>query len=263
MKTKGSLGAIQLAAASLLFTGTLLISNAVSADREEIENTRTKIEKWIETKQLISQEKRDLVLAKEMLNERIELVQQEINSLHGKVSDANKNFEEADKKRAGMLEENTKLKEASVSLADVLVSLEERTKELLKRLPDPICQRVKPLSQRLPEKTGETQLTTSERFQNVVGILNEVDKFNREITISSEVRTLPDGTSVEVAAVYAGIGQAFYASADGSVAGIGSATDEGWVWKPNNEASSQIAEAIAILKNEKVATFVRLPVEIH
>jgi hypothetical protein len=161
-----------------------------------------------------------------------------------------------------MLQDNQKLKDASASLIGALESLEERTKELLKRLPDPVCQRVKPLRQRLPEKSAETKLSVSERFQNVVGILNEVDKFNREITLTSEVRTLPDGPSVEVVAVYIGIGQAFYASADGTVAGIGTAQKDGWVWKPDNTAGPRIAEAIAILKNEKVAKFVQLPIEI-
>ena len=228
-----------------------------------IEETRMALEKWVKAKDLISKEKRDFELKKEILNERIDLVQHEINSLHGKISGAEDSIAEADKRRQDMLEENTKLKQASASLEGTLLDLEKRAQGLLKRLPDPIRQRVKPLSQRLPENPDETKLSISERFQNVVGILNEVDKFNREITVTSEVRDLPDGSSVEVAAVYIGIGQAYYASANGSVAGTGTATDEGWVWKQNNEVAPKIADAIAILKNEKVASFVSLPVEIQ
>lgn len=236
---------------------------SIAAESSDIENTRTALEKWVQTKQIISKEQRDLTLAKEILNERIDLVKREIESLHGKIGEAENSIAEADKKRADMLEENSKLKEASVSLSDTLVALEKRTKHLIQRLPDPIRDRIKPLSQRLPDDTGQTKLSISERFQNVVGILNEVDKFNREITVTSEVRDLPDGTSVEVAALYVGIGQGFYASANGTVAGIGTATDEGWVWKPANEAAPQIADVIAIMKNEKAASFVPVPVEIQ
>lgn len=240
-------------------------ARAVSAGEEEdaIENTRTALEKWVQTKDLISKEKRDLELKKEILNQRIELVQHEIESLHGKIDGTEASIAEADKKRQDMLEENNKLQEASGSLQNTLITLEQQTQQMLKRLPGPIRDRIKPLSQRLPENPDETKLSISERFQNVVGILNEVDKFNREITVTSEVRNLPDGSSVEVATVYVGIGQAYYASANGSVAGIGTATDEGWVWKQNNQVAPQIADAIAILKNEKVASFVLVPVEIQ
>ncbi|MEW6238974.1 MAG: DUF3450 family protein [Candidatus Omnitrophota bacterium] len=242
-----------------------LSSGAISADKnvETIENTQSALEKWVETRRIISLEKRDLALAKEMLNERIDLVQREIDSLRGKKSDAEKSIAEADKKRAGLIEENEKLKEALSSLGGILASLEDRTKQLLNRLPDPIRERVKPLSQRIPEDANQSKLSVSERFQNVVGILNEVDKFNRDITVASEVRVLPDGSSAEVAALYIGIGQAYYAGANGTVAGVGLPSEEGWIWKPANDAAAQIAETIAILKNEKIAAFVQLPVEIQ
>jgi FtsZ-binding cell division protein ZapB len=254
--------------------GTLLIvfivcffpSGAISADEEaqkpDIVGTRAALEKWVETQRIISQEKRNLELAKEMLVSRIELVQREIESLRGKITEANTSIAEADKKREDMIKENEKFKDASASLGDIIVSLENRTRKLLRRLPDPIRERIKPLSQRLPENATQTKLSTAERFQNIVGILNEIDKFNREISVMSEVRTLADGSSVEVTALYIGIGQGYYASANEKVAGIGRASDEGWVWKPAEEAAPKIAEAIAILKNEKVASFVQLPVEI-
>lgn len=237
---------------------------AISDDDSEsqIDQTRTTIEQWVETQRVISQEKRDLKLAKEMLNERIELVQREIESLRGKITVTEESIAEADKKRADMLKENEKLKEASFSLEGTLLALEDRVKRLLKRLPDPIRERVKPLSQRLPNDIKLTQLSISERFQNVVGILNEVDKFNRDITTTSEVRTLEDGSSVEVTAVYIGIGQGYYASSTGTVAGIGTVSKDRWVWKPANEAAGQIADVIAILNNEKVASFIQVPVEI-
>jgi hypothetical protein len=59
--------------------------------------------------------------------------------------------------------------------------------------------------------------------------LNEVNKFNREITVSSEVLTLSGGASAEVTALYVGIGKAYYVSRNGSAAGIGTASPDGWV----------------------------------
>ncbi len=230
---------------------------------QTIQDTRLALEKWVETQRIISLEKRDLALAVEMLNERIGMVQREIESLRTKITESEAGIAEMDAKKAGLMEENDKLKQASASLGDTIAALEDRTRRLLARLPDPIRERVKPLSQRLPEKGAETKLSIAERFQNTVGILNEVDKFNREISLASEVRTLPDGTSVEVTAVYIGIGYGYYASANGTVAGIGTASETGWIWTPNNTVAPQVRDVIAILKNEKVASFVQLPVDIR
>ncbi len=249
---------------SIIFVACFFSSIAVSNNKsaEDIENARLAVEKWIETQATISREKRDFELSKETLNERIDLVKREIDSLRGKIDQVKENIAQTDKKRAEIFAENEKLKKASNSLSNILVALEERTKQLLKRLPDTIRERVKPLSQRLPDDAGQNKLSISERFQNVVGILNEIDKFNREISLTSEVQKLADGSSVEVTALYIGIGQGYYANAGGNIAGTATASDNGWVWKPANEAAGQIADAIAILKNEKVACFVQLPVEI-
>jgi len=259
-------GRILFIVSILFLSGVFLLpSDAISANNNAvpIEETRTALEKWVETQRIISQEKRDLALAKEMLNERIELVQREIKSLHEKINRAENSIAEVDKKRLDMIKENDKLKEASTSLNSIIVTLEAGTKELLRRLPDPIRDRVKPLSQQLMVKPEQSKLSVAERFQNVVGILNEVNKFNQVITVTSEVRTMPDGTSAEVTAMYLGIGQAYYTDAKGTLAGLGAASDKGWVWKPANEAAAQIAQAIAIMKNEQVASYVELPVEIE
>ncbi len=227
------------------------------------QQARLNVEKWIETQRVISQEKRDLALAREMLNERIALVQREIDSLRGKISEAETSIADADKKRAEMVEENEKLKQASASLTGTLNTMEGKVRHLLSRLPDPIRERIKPLSQRLPLDSEQTKQSVAERFQNIVGILNEIDKFGREISMTSEVRTLEDGSAVEVAAMYMGLGQAYYVSASGKVAGVGSVAGDAWTWRPYNQAAEQIAAAIAILKNEKPASFVHLPITIE
>jgi FtsZ-binding cell division protein ZapB len=243
----------------------LVAAGALSADENaaNIGDTRAALEKYVETRRLISRERRDFALAKETLNERIALVQREMGSIHEKSHDAQNSIVEADKKRSDLDAENETLKKTLSSLDAAVASLEDRTRQLLQRLPDPIRERVKPLSQRLPEKPVETRLSLSERFQNIVGILNEVDKFNRDITVASEMRKLPDGSAAEVIALYIGIGQGYYTGTNGTIGAIGTALADKWVWKPVNEAAPQIAEAIAIAQNERVASFVQLPIDIQ
>jgi hypothetical protein len=137
-------------------------------------------------------------------------------------------------------------------------------------LPEPLVERVEPLSQRLPktaEEAAASKLSLSERYMNVIGVLNDIAKWNREVTVATEVRTMTDGSQVQVAVIYVGLGQAWYAGGEGkdgkpTVAGTGTSTATGWTWKPANELAADIDKVIAIYKNEQLATLVRLPVQI-
>lgn len=243
-----------------------IISPLCPAQEEEgnrIELTREMLGKWIETERIVSAEKRDLEMAREMLTQRIELVRREIDSLKSRITEAEASIAEADRKREDLLTENTRLKDASSSLESYLTTLETGTAALLTRMPEPLRERVKPLSQRLPKEGAAQGLSSAERFQNVVGILNELNKFNREITVTSEVRQLDDGSAAEVTAVYLGVSQAFYTGSNDSVAGVGKPVDGVWTWIQMNDAAPAIARALAILKNEQVAAFVRVPMEIN
>ncbi len=253
----------RIAMQRVLFAVALLPASVGVAQESgpSISDTRDQLEKWVETRRVISKERQDWALGQEMLKERLALVQREIDSLREKITQTQSSVGEADKKRQELMDENEKLKSASGELAAIIGALEQRVGKMLPSLPDPIRDRVKPLSQRLPADAATTKLSLSERFQNVVGILNEVNKFNRELTLTSEVRSLPDGTSAEVTALYLGVGQGYYVGAGGRVAGVGRPTSEGWTWTPANDIAPRVSDAIAVLKNEKVASFVQMPLE--
>lgn len=254
-----------------LFTRTIAIVLALAASAagasaqsaaQPIDTTRETLERWVETRRVISKERRDWQLGREMLQERIALVTRETDSVQQRIAEVERNITEADRARTDLVTRNEVLKQAATALVAEVGRLESGTRELLARLPDPIRERVKPLSQRLPELGAETKLTLAERFQNVVGILNEINKFNRDITVASEVRPLPDGTSVAVTALYIGIGQGYYVTTNGQSAGIGFAAEKGWTWQPLDEAAPDIARAIAVVQGEQVPAFVRLPLQV-
>lgn len=252
-------------AGALLRAGSvaLLASGAALQDDERIDDVRTALEKWVETRRLISLEKRDWATGKELLQARIEVVRGEIAALRARIEETEKSAADADEKLAELVAEKDSLAQAASSLQERVETLEARTRALLARLPDPIRERVRPLSQSLPGEGAETELSLGQRFQNVVGILNEINKFNREIAVTSEVRELGGGATAEVTAFYVGIGQGYYVTANGDAAGLGSASAEGWTWSAQDDAAPEIARAIRILRNEAPAAFVRLPVRIE
>jgi hypothetical protein len=247
----------------LLVCATIAGAEEPAIDARTLESTRDTLDKWVETQQIISNEKRDWQLAREVLEQRNELLQNEIATLEEKIAETQSGIGEVDVKRRELNAENRALEDAADLLDAEILGLEAKTRGLLARLPEPILERVAPLSARIPDNPANTQLSLGERYQNVVGILNEVNKFNRDITLTSEVRTLPGGSASEVRALYLGLGQAYYVTANGEAAGVGRPTSDGWKWTPANEMADEILQAIAILQNEDVPAYVPLPVEIQ
>jgi septal ring factor EnvC (AmiA/AmiB activator) len=261
----GGGGRVTCVAICLVCTAATPVQQPVQQGGDKVEGARTAIEKYVETKRILSKEKRDWALGKEMLTERMAVVRREIESLRAKIADADRSIADADKKRADLAERNKALDAAVEDLRAALGPLETRTKELLARLPESVGERasVRLLSQRLPEKPEETKATTGERFMNIAGILNELNKANREVAVASEVRALDDKTTTQVTALYVGLGQGYYCNGAATIAGFGGCGTGAWTWTAANDAAAAVAAAIAILKNERVAAFVALPVRIQ
>ncbi len=95
---------------------------------------------------------------------------------------------------------------------------------------------------------------------NVLGILNEVNKANGEITVTFEVRELAGGKPSEVRVLYVGLAQAYYVSASGE-AGIGRPSPAGWVWEPSKAVANDVLTALEIVQGKHTPAFVPLPVK--
>lgn len=248
---------------TLIATGVLAGAGAAQRVDEQTEAVRATVEKWVETRKLISAERKQWTLGRELLQDRIALLQREIETLRGKIAESEQNITESARKKQELTEENEQLLAATATLRDVIGRLEQATRKLLQRVPDPLRERVKVLSQQMPEDPNDTKVQLGQRFMVVVGILNDVNKFNREITVTSEVRTLADGSTAEVTALYLGIGHGYYVTANGTAAGIGTAGADAWVWTPADDAAPEIAKAVAVFKSEQMAAFAKLPVRIQ
>jgi len=236
-------------------------SGMAGVQAADVDLTKETLSKWVETRKLISEEREKWELEREILGDRIDLVRTEHDDLSRKIHETQSLITNADKKRADLVKENDTLKNASATLANRIVTLEQGVLSLLPTLPVPVQERIRPLSQRIPT-TEKTDLTLSERYQNVVGVINELNKGANEISVVSEVRELPDGSTAEVQTLYLGYARAYYTTNKGDIAGAGHPTPEGWVWEPDNSIARQVADSISILKNEKVAEFIPLSISI-
>ena len=258
-------GTLLLTSAICLLSSGVLSAEMSTGDVDKIsapptlEETRLTMDKWLETQQIISKERKDWQQGKEILICRLELVKKEIATLEEKTKQAESSVTEANKKRNELLAENDQLTAAGAQLTVAVAGMEGEIRQMFKQLPEPIQTKLQPLYQRMPEDPSKTRVAAAERFQNVLGILNELNKTNNEITVSYEVHNLANGRPSEVKAIYVGLAQAYYVSARGE-AGIGRPTADGWKWEPSKAVARDVLMALEILEGKQSPAFVPLPV---
>jgi hypothetical protein len=228
-----------------------------------LDDTREVMKRWIEQQQLISKERAEWQQGKEILSARVELLKKEIATLQEKISEAKTKVSASESEVSKAQTEDQVLAAAQAQLADAVEGMELKIREMFKSLPDPVQARVQQLYQRIPTETTTKAPVVAERFQNVLGILNEVNKSNNEISFSQEVRTLANGNPAEVRAIYIGLAQAYFVNSQGNEAGIGRPTPLGWTWESSKTIAHDVLNALDILQGKQSPAFVPLPVKIQ
>ena len=236
-----------------------VVANQLNSDLSTIQ---TSLEKWVETKKLISQETQNSKEQLALLEDRISLMQDRVASVRKDIEETQKNIEAANVKSDSLDAENETFKNSLYILETRILRLEENTLILLKGSPEPIQKKVESLSQQIPENPAQSQLPLSIRYQNLIGVLNALNNFNNEITVTTEVRDLQDSQSVEVKVMYLGLGQAYFSNKDGTIGGVGYPTRDGWEWVRQDEIASTVSASIAQHLDEKPADYEALPVTI-
>jgi len=228
---------------------------------QSLAETRLTMDKWIETQQIISKEQKEWQQGREILLGRVELVKNEIATITEKIAQAQTSVADANKKRDALNAENDQLKAVGAQLTEAVTAMEVELRKLWKSLPEPVQARLEPLHQRIPDDPTATRVSVTERFQNVLGILNEINKANSEITVNYEVHQLADGRPAEVQAIYIGLAQTWYVSGS-SETGIGRPTADGWQWEPSKAIAADALKALEILQGKQSPAFVPLPVQL-
>ena len=267
VRQRSAIGTLLLATVICLFFSGVLSAEMSAGNADKIsapptlEETRMKMDKWLEIQQMISKERKDWQQGKEILLGRLELVRKEIATLQEKTREAESSVTEFNKKRSDFLAENNQLTAAGAQLTGAIAGMEGEIREMFKQLPEPIRTKLQPLYQRVPENPSKTQVATAERYQNILGILNELNRGNNDISVSYEVHNLADGRPSEVKAIYVGLAQAYYVSARGE-AGIGRPTADGWKWEPSKSVARDVMKALEIIEGKQSPAFVPLPVRL-
>lgn len=228
-----------------------------------VNEARANLEKWVETRQLTSKVRTDWQADKELIEQSLALYERELKSVADKMSQISTNNAQVDKERA---EAEALKKSAGESLAkagEFSAKIESQIRLLVPRLPMPLQDAVKPLLNRLPADPANTKMSAAERLQAVVGILNEMDKFNSAISLYNEKVKNSKGEEVAVETIYVGLGGAWFVNETGDFAGAGVPGPGGWVWSVQPDLADKVRLAIKIYRNEHSPRFVPLPVTVR
>jgi hypothetical protein len=236
---------------------------SLEAAENALGETRTALEKWVQTRQLISQTRSDWASEKEMVEASIALFEKELKDLEASFDRIGTNSLEISKEKAALQKEESALQAAADRAAALVGGLEAEIVSLNARLPESLRADLSKLIDQIPQNSEETQLSASKRMQNIVGILNEIEKFNNSITVQSEIRQNDDGSEVQVETLYLGLAQAYYVGQEGKFAGLSRPSEEGWVLQQEDALGPDISRAIGVYRNQVPATFVSLPLNLE
>lgn len=229
-----------------------------------MDQTRSLLQKWAETQRLVSSERSEWEQGKAMLQGRIQLLKLSIEETEKKTKEAQEKLADAKKRAAEAEAEKAQVKEASDALLNAAPELEKGVRAICARVPGVVQEKVKVLLERIPKQGAEVKnITAAERFQNVLGILNELNKANNEIASLPEIHEVAAGKKAEVKAIYLGLAQGYFVNAAGDIGGTGTPGPAGWNWRTDPSIAKKMIEVLDVMKKTVAPKLVELPATIE
>ena len=227
--------------------------------------TRNILQEWVKVKALISEEREDWAIEKALVADTTDLLGVEKELLAEQIMLRKDSAKASTNQRTELSLRKEILETEASTLGDTLTTYEAALSGWISQLPQLLQDELSPLIRRLPaEGESNRNVGIGRRLQSVVGILSQVDKFNSSVTYSKELRDSGEsGSPRETDTLYFGLAYAIYSDAEGTSAGYGTPSLNGWVWQSTPEAAADIKELIAVYKNEIPARYISIPISVN
>ncbi|QXD30616.1 DUF3450 family protein [Candidatus Pelagisphaera phototrophica] len=247
----------------LIAAGFALASSSALISAPELGQTRATLKEWVELKKLVSEEKSRWTVEKQTLNESIDLLTQEIEKLDEQIVSMQEEADAAQLERQSLNNEDDELRAASAVVKQIATDLESQVIGLVDYFPESLKDKLKLLTERIPKNAkAADSVGLSTRLQYVIGILSEIEKFNKQITVEETMQQIGD-SDVAVKTLYIGLAVAYYVDGTRTQAGILRPAKGGWEKERRDEMAEQIATAIGVYEREETAQFVNLPINVN
>lgn len=240
--------------------GVVWRSAAAPAD---LTQTRSTLEQWVQTRQLISKTHSDWQADKESLEQTVALYERELAAIADQMTKVATNNTQVAREMEEALALQKSSNETLAQARQFATAFEGKVQQLAPQLPTPLQDILKPTLAKLPTDPANTKMLAAERLQALVGVLNELDKFNNSVNVFNEKRKDSQGNEVAVQSIYVGLGAAYFVNEAGDFAGSGAPGTQGWEWTVNNGIAATVQSAVKIYRNERAAQFLALPATVH
>ncbi|MDP0501621.1 MAG: DUF3450 family protein [Verrucomicrobiota bacterium JB022] len=249
--TRFGLCAVALCATSLA------AQQNTAAVKQEIDSTRNSISEYVRVRQDIAKARNEWQAEKEIIQRRIDLFEQEKADLQERIATAQERASSAQQVISEKRSQISQLTSATNVVRDKLPDYEAQIAAMIDYLPAPLKRDVEKLTPSLGKGP------VSNRMAVVIGILNQIERFNSQFIITTDLKQTADGQSKSVDVLYLGLAQAYYVDQEGTIAGIGTPAKGGWQWTERNDLAPQIQKAFIYYRGDvKPAEFVELPINV-
>ncbi|EDY81366.1 hypothetical protein VDG1235_984 [Verrucomicrobiia bacterium DG1235] len=233
-----------------------------AATAQELDVLKDTTHRWIQTRNRISKDKSDWIAEKELLQGSIdtltsteEIFTDNVEILQMQSSDLAKKIEEANSQVASFVQTNEFIK------SHVTV-YEKRIQDLAKRLPTPLVDEIRPLLRKIPSEENDSTPTPN-RLQNVIAISTLIDEFNNDLTLAHTIKTLEDGSAIEVRVLYWGLAGAYASNTDGTNAWIITPAQGEWTWNDALDNAPAIKRLFDVYDKSVDPALVQIPFSFH
>lgn len=147
----------------IVFIG--VCSTALAAE-PSIDDTRSTLEKWVETRQVISRTRSEWQADKELLEQQAALFERELKNVADAAAKVDTSSTQVSKERS---EAEAAIKSAETALSTAqgfAADFQEQIQKLTPRLPAPLQETLKPLLNRLPSDPTASKMTAPQQHHS-------------------------------------------------------------------------------------------------
>lgn len=237
----------------------------VENTQKTIELTREMIAKWVDTRNQITAAEADWKSEQRILQNQVELLERELAELEEEIEQAEEDTDAAAAQRQELAAQRDELQTSIDTIEGVIGKYEAELRAIVPYLPAPLTEELDTLISKLPNPDVDKRPPAiGERVVVVVTILNQIDKFNNQVTLKTQTYELDDGKRINVSVLYYGLAQAFFADESGVIGGLMRPAEGGWEWIEQNAIAPAVRSAVAEYKKEEPSPEYRLfPVDVQ
>ncbi|MFP4282414.1 MAG: DUF3450 family protein, partial [Opitutales bacterium] len=226
---------------------------AQGAAQGQISETEQAVTDFVFLRQQIAETKNEWRVYEDVAQRRIEFFEAEIEQLQSQIEEARGRISSAQQTIDEKQQEIAEKRAANNVVLEAAPRYEEQVRAIAEFFPEPLQTKLNPLLSQLGRPRQAAQ-----KMAIVMGILNEVDKFNSEWSFSGRQ---VGNTSVDV--LYMGLSAGFYADQNGTVGGVLRPAKDGWEQEDMPELAPALATLIQFYQGElKPAVLTPVPLEV-